>query len=81
MLFHLILGFCFDFCLNCISKALLRLSGTNGVCANETQFVKTACLPDVQLPDGMECKISGWGATEDCKATFAYSASLMLFSI
>ncbi|XP_040904995.1 hyaluronan-binding protein 2-like [Toxotes jaculatrix] len=45
--------------------ALLRLQGTNGVCANETQFVKTACLPDAQLPDGMECTISGWGATEE----------------
>ncbi|XP_020493926.1 hyaluronan-binding protein 2 [Labrus bergylta] len=44
--------------------ALLRLSGANGVCANETQFVKAACLPDALLPDGMECTISGWGATE-----------------
>ncbi|XP_042341984.1 hyaluronan-binding protein 2-like [Plectropomus leopardus] len=44
---------------------LLRLKGSDGVCANETQFVKTACLPDAQLPDGIECKISGWGATED----------------
>ncbi|XP_022067813.1 hyaluronan-binding protein 2-like [Acanthochromis polyacanthus] len=44
--------------------ALLKLNGTNGVCANETQFVKTACLPDAQLPDGTECTISGWGATE-----------------
>lgn len=48
--------------------ALLKLSGTNGVCANETQFVKTACLPEAQLPDGMECTISGWGTTEQCKA-------------
>ncbi|XP_028459849.1 hyaluronan-binding protein 2 [Perca flavescens] len=47
--------------------ALLRLSGTDGVCANETQFVKTACLPDVQLPDGKECKIAGWGVTEDAQ--------------
>ncbi|XP_044070372.1 hyaluronan-binding protein 2-like isoform X2 [Siniperca chuatsi] len=44
--------------------ALLRLNGTDGVCATETQFVKTACLPDGQLPDGIECTISGWGATE-----------------
>ncbi|KAK1905110.1 Hyaluronan-binding protein 2 [Dissostichus eleginoides] len=48
--------------------ALLRLEGTDGVCANETQFVKTACLPDGQLPDGMGCKISGWGSTEESKA-------------
>ncbi|XP_056250580.1 hyaluronan-binding protein 2-like [Seriola aureovittata] len=45
--------------------ALLKLEGTGGVCANETQFVKTACLPDAPLPDGMECTISGWGATEE----------------
>ncbi|XP_028278512.1 hyaluronan-binding protein 2-like [Parambassis ranga] len=45
--------------------ALLKLRNTNGRCANETQFVKTACLPEGQLPDGMECKISGWGATEE----------------
>lgn len=47
--------------------ALLRLSGHNGVCANETQFVKTACLPSGQLPDGMECQISGWGVTENAQ--------------
>nr|XP_057914452.1 hyaluronan-binding protein 2 [Doryrhamphus excisus] len=45
--------------------ALLRLEGTGGVCANETQFVKAACLPDGPLADGLECTISGWGATED----------------
>lgn len=55
---------------NCISIALLRLEGADGVCANETQFVKIACLPDVPLPDGKECTISGWGATEDCKGLF-----------
>ncbi|XP_037533972.1 hyaluronan-binding protein 2 [Nematolebias whitei] len=44
--------------------ALLRLKGTEGFCANETQFVKTACLPDPQIPDGTACTISGWGATE-----------------
>lgn len=30
--------------------------------------MKSACLPDGQLPDGLECTISGWGATEECKA-------------
>ncbi|XP_071337154.1 hyaluronan-binding protein 2-like [Trachinotus anak] len=45
--------------------ALLRLKNTGGVCANETQFVKAACLPDGLLPDGKECTISGWGATEE----------------
>ncbi|KAM3863014.1 hyaluronan-binding protein 2-like [Diretmus argenteus] len=44
---------------------LLKLRGRNGACANETQFVKTACLPDVPLPDGKECTISGWGVTEE----------------
>ncbi|KAK7925460.1 hypothetical protein WMY93_007770 [Mugilogobius chulae] len=34
-------------------------------CAKESQFVKTACLPDAPLPDGTECTISGWGATEN----------------
>ncbi|XP_019947231.2 hyaluronan-binding protein 2-like [Paralichthys olivaceus] len=47
--------------------ALLRLNGTGGVCARETQFVKTACLPDAQLPDGTDCTISGWGATEESR--------------
>lgn len=61
-LFNIWPGFIFSF------KALLRLRGTRGLCANETQFVKTACLPDAQLPDGMECTISGWGATEECKS-------------
>uniref|UniRef100_A0A8C6U631 trypsin n=1 Tax=Neogobius melanostomus TaxID=47308 RepID=A0A8C6U631_9GOBI len=45
--------------------ALLRLKGQNGKCAEESQFVKTACLPDGPLPDGMECTISGWGSTEN----------------
>ncbi|KAM9810114.1 hyaluronan-binding protein 2 [Syngnathus typhle] len=45
--------------------ALLRLEDTDGVCANETQFVKAACLPDGPLDDGEECTISGWGATEE----------------
>ncbi|XP_073337912.1 hyaluronan-binding protein 2-like [Pagrus major] len=53
---------------------LLRLNGTNGVCAIETQFVKTACLPDAQLPDGIECKISGWGVTEE----FQYGSNHLL---
>ncbi|KAM7409073.1 hypothetical protein PAMA_002669 [Pampus argenteus] len=43
--------------------ALLKLKATDGVCAHESQFVKTACLPEAELPDGIECTISGWGAT------------------
>lgn len=45
--------------------ALLKLKGRDGHCANESQFVKTACLPNATLPDGMECTISGWGKTEN----------------
>uniref|UniRef100_A0A3P8UAL8 trypsin n=1 Tax=Amphiprion percula TaxID=161767 RepID=A0A3P8UAL8_AMPPE len=62
--------------------ALLKLKGTNGVCANETQFVKAACLPDAQLPDGMECTISGWGATEQSKygSNHLLEANVLLIS-
>ncbi|XP_070697711.1 hyaluronan-binding protein 2-like [Pempheris klunzingeri] len=62
--------------------ALLRLSGTNGVCANETQFVKTACLPDAQLPDMTQCKISGWGATEESRygSNHLLEANVLLIS-
>ncbi|KAJ4948958.1 hypothetical protein JOQ06_020479 [Pogonophryne albipinna] len=62
--------------------ALLRLEGTDGVCANETQFVKTACLPDAQLPDGMECKISGWGDTEESQtgSNHLLEANVMLIN-
>ncbi|XP_077470117.1 factor VII-activating protease [Stigmatopora argus] len=45
--------------------ALLRLEGSDGFCANETQFVKAACLPEGPIDDGEECTISGWGATEE----------------
>ncbi|KAI5611669.1 hyaluronan-binding protein 2 precursor [Silurus asotus] len=45
--------------------ALLRLKNKNGKCAVESQFVKTACLPSVDFPDGNECSISGWGATPE----------------
>ncbi|KAK5853739.1 hypothetical protein PBY51_014870 [Eleginops maclovinus] len=62
--------------------ALLRLEGTDGACANETQFVKAACLPDAQLPDGMECKISGWGATEESQqgSNHLLNANVMLIN-
>ncbi|XP_053189398.1 hyaluronan-binding protein 2-like [Scomber japonicus] len=61
---------------------LLRLKGIDGVCANETQFVKTACLPDVQLPDGIECTISGWGATEtsDFGSSHLLEANVLLIN-
>lgn len=50
-----------------LSSALLRLKAKNGKCAEESQFVKTACLPAVDFHDGTECSISGWGATPECK--------------
>ncbi|KAM6956199.1 hyaluronan-binding protein 2-like [Aplochiton taeniatus] len=62
--------------------ALLKLSTTRGHCANETQYVKTACLPGVPLPDGTECTISGWGATEtsDYGSENLLDAQVMLIS-
>uniref|UniRef100_A0A668AL98 trypsin n=1 Tax=Myripristis murdjan TaxID=586833 RepID=A0A668AL98_9TELE len=62
--------------------ALLRLKGSNGVCAHETQFVKTACLPDAPLNDGTECTISGWGATENSSygSNHLLDAKVMLIS-
>ncbi|XP_063046936.1 hyaluronan-binding protein 2-like isoform X2 [Engraulis encrasicolus] len=45
--------------------ALLKLKARNGRCAVETQYVKTVCLPNATFPDGTECSIAGWGATED----------------
>ncbi|XP_031593455.2 hyaluronan-binding protein 2 [Oreochromis aureus] len=61
---------------------LLKLSGTPGFCANETQFVKTACLPNAPLPDGTECKISGWGATEqsDYGSSHLLEANVLLIN-
>ncbi|KAM9847501.1 hyaluronan-binding protein 2 [Aulostomus maculatus] len=62
--------------------ALLKLKGTDGYCANETQFVKAACLPDVELPDGKECTISGWGATEESQygSSHLLEANVMLIN-
>nr|AFK11277.1 hyaluronan-binding protein 2 [Callorhinchus milii] len=46
--------------------ALMKLKSVSGYCANETKYVKTACLPDgdTDLPLNSECYISGWGTTE-----------------
>ncbi|XP_043911762.1 hyaluronan-binding protein 2-like [Protopterus annectens] len=49
--------------------ALLKLKPVNGKCAEETKYVKTACLADQSFVDGTNCYISGWGATE--KADFS----------
>ncbi|XP_041672265.1 hyaluronan-binding protein 2-like [Cheilinus undulatus] len=48
--------------------ALLKLKPTEGnMCANETDFVRTVCLPDQVFPAKTECMISGWGATETAR--------------
>lgn len=46
------------------SPALLKLKPVDGHCAVETKYVKTVCLPYVRFPDGTDCFVSGWGATE-----------------
>ncbi|CAL8258326.1 unnamed protein product [Lota lota] len=45
--------------------AVLRLRSKNGSCTEETQFVKSICMPEGLMPDGSECTVSGWGATEN----------------
>uniref|UniRef100_A0AAY4AVK4 trypsin n=1 Tax=Denticeps clupeoides TaxID=299321 RepID=A0AAY4AVK4_9TELE len=45
--------------------ALLQLKSTEGQCPEETEFVKTACLPNATFSDGTECTITGWGATPE----------------
>ncbi|XP_026996238.2 hyaluronan-binding protein 2-like [Tachysurus fulvidraco] len=46
--------------------ALLKLKTVteDGLCAKETKYVKSACLPPYPFPDGIECTISGYGVTE-----------------
>lgn len=67
LFFHDEIMIMLPFYLDLLSAALLRLKSKNGKCAEETQFVKTACLPSADFPDGTECSISGWGATSECK--------------
>ncbi|KAJ8418222.1 hypothetical protein AAFF_G00139310 [Aldrovandia affinis] len=62
---------------------LLKLKAVDGHCANETKFVKTACLPDGEpFPDGSACIISGWGATEksDYGSDHLQDATVLLIS-
>ncbi|XP_043911770.1 hyaluronan-binding protein 2 isoform X2 [Protopterus annectens] len=61
--------------------ALLKLKPNGGRCAQETKYVKTACLPDSSFLDGTECNISGWGATEtDFMSTQLLDAKVKLIS-
>ncbi|XP_072523617.1 plasminogen activator, urokinase b [Salminus brasiliensis] len=43
--------------------ALLKISGPNGVCAVESNSVRTVCVPppDTVFPDGTSCEIAGYG--------------------
>lgn len=49
--------------------ALLRLKSDSPQCAEESDTVRTVCLPeaDLQLPDWTECELSGYGKHEACK--------------
>uniref|UniRef100_A0A2K6V017 Tissue-type plasminogen activator n=1 Tax=Saimiri boliviensis boliviensis TaxID=39432 RepID=A0A2K6V017_SAIBB len=46
--------------------ALLRLKSDSSHCAQESNVVRTVCLPaaDLQLPDWTECELSGYGKHE-----------------
>uniref|UniRef100_UPI00398F72CE hyaluronan-binding protein 2-like n=1 Tax=Pristiophorus japonicus TaxID=55135 RepID=UPI00398F72CE len=44
--------------------ALVKIKQANGHCAQETKYVKTACLPEADFQPGTQCHISGWGQTE-----------------
>ncbi|XP_069756072.1 hyaluronan-binding protein 2-like isoform X2 [Narcine bancroftii] len=44
--------------------ALVKLKSVDGLCAKETKYVKTVCLPNGSLPLSSLCYISGWGLTE-----------------
>ncbi|TNN67712.1 Hyaluronan-binding protein 2 [Liparis tanakae] len=45
--------------------ALLQLKVVDRpLCAKETRFVKSACLPSQAFSSGTECVVSGWGVTE-----------------
>ncbi|XP_068113990.1 hyaluronan-binding protein 2 isoform X2 [Hyperolius riggenbachi] len=56
--------------------ALMKLKKVNGRCAQETRFVKTACLPDREFSPGKVCDISGFGMTEK-----GYSSNLLEASV
>ncbi|XP_076855901.1 plasminogen activator, urokinase b isoform X2 [Brachyhypopomus gauderio] len=47
--------------------ALLKISSLKGVCAVETNSVRTVCLPPphVSLPDGTSCQIAGYGKEQE----------------
>lgn len=50
-------------------SALLQLKSDSPSCAQDSDSVRTICLPeaDLQLPDWTECELSGYGKHEACK--------------
>ncbi|XP_069467949.1 hyaluronan-binding protein 2 [Ambystoma mexicanum] len=60
--------------------ALLELKKVNGKCAQETRYVKTICLPDIEFPPGKNCFISGWGVTETGATSQLMHANVMIIS-
>uniref|UniRef100_A0A8C6WGT5 trypsin n=1 Tax=Neogobius melanostomus TaxID=47308 RepID=A0A8C6WGT5_9GOBI len=55
--------------------------GSNSVCAKETHFVKSACLPDQLFQSGAECVVSGWGVTETGYRNYLLDARVHLISM
>lgn len=52
-----------------LPPALLQLKSDSLTCAQESDAVRTVCLPeaDLQLPDWTECELSGYGKHEACE--------------
>ncbi|XP_060643171.2 tissue-type plasminogen activator [Anolis sagrei] len=53
--------------------ALLKLKSVSEECAEETESVRPACLPDpgLKLPEWTECEVSGYGKHEEFSAFFS----------
>ncbi|OCT71251.1 hyaluronan-binding protein 2 isoform X2 [Xenopus laevis] len=60
--------------------ALLKLKKVNGKCAEETRYVKTACLPKQEFKSGKPCMIAGWGETEKGATSQLLEATVQLIS-
>ena len=52
-----------------LPPALLQLKSDSLTCAQESDAVRTVCLPEanLQLPDWTECELSGYGKHEACE--------------
>ncbi|KAM9065042.1 hyaluronan-binding protein 2 [Sarcophilus harrisii] len=61
--------------------ALLKLKAVKGQCAQESKYVKTACLSEVPFPSQTECYISGWGETSTGRGSrYLLDAKVQLIS-